>query len=222
MHGVGSRNKLTRSHARLYPGDGTLDVLGRAVCAAERLPRKELHEAWEMAARITPLTITSGCTRVVDLCCGFGVLAQVLLLVDDCLAHASAVCVDVDLPANHGRVHQALAAAFPALTDRVAFVQSPLARVPIYARDLVVSAHACGSLSDDVMARAVDAGAHVAVLPCCHEFRYRADLVDVADPAGAIDDERRERLTQLGYRVSIASIPAEVSPKNRVLLGSPR
>jgi hypothetical protein len=52
MHGVGSRNKLTPAHAHHYPSDSMLDVLGRALCTVGRLPRKELHEAWEIATRV--------------------------------------------------------------------------------------------------------------------------------------------------------------------------
>jgi hypothetical protein len=78
-----------------------LDRLGRAICTAECLPRKELHEAWEMATRVRQC-FTGG--RVVDLCCGYGLLGQVMLLLDDSLTVA--VAVDVKVPPNHGRIHQ--------------------------------------------------------------------------------------------------------------------
>ncbi len=214
MHGVGSRNKLTPAHARLYPGTSLLDALGRALCTARCLPRKELHEAWEMARRVRE-RFRGG--RVVDLCAGFGVLAQVLLLVDEAATHA--VAVDKRLPLNHRRVHDALAGAFPRLRGRVSFVQAPLQRVVLERGDLVVSAHACGALTDDVLAHAVDAGARVAVLPCCHASRWRPELAGHPDPARAMDDERAERLGAIGYRVWTETIPVEVSPKNRLLLG---
>jgi SAM-dependent methyltransferase len=218
VHGVGSRNKLTPSHARLYPGAGTLDVLGRAVCAANCLPRKELHEAWEMATRVRRAFPVGGGERIVDLCSGYGLLAQVLLILDDNVEKALAV--DVHLPANRERVREAVAAAFP-VVRRLHFVASPLSRLALTAEDLVVSAHACGHLTDDVLARASDAGARVAVLPCCHRTRSRADLAGRADPAAVIDDERVERLVALGYDVLVEAIPVDVSPKNRLLLAWP-
>jgi hypothetical protein len=214
---VGSRNKLTPSHARHYPGASLLDVAGRALCALQVLPRKELHEAWEMAVRVSAHSDRGG--RVVDLCCGFGLLGQLLLLVDARFTHA--VAVDRRLPPNHAKVHAALAGAFPALAGRVTFVPSPLHDVDIDADDLVVSAHACGPLTDDVFARAVDAGARAAVLPCCHRFRFRDDLRGHADPAAAIDDERQQRLRALGYDVVADAIPVDVSPKNRLLHARP-
>jgi len=169
MHGVGSRNKLTPSHARHYPGDGPLDVLGRALCAVGCLPRKELHEAYELASRVRRVFPRG---RVVDLCCGQGLVAWCMLLLggDDA---DTALAVDVRLPPNHGRVGDAVVAAFPRLAGRVTFTQAQLQEVPIGPDDIVVSAHACGDLSDDVLARATAVGARVAVLPCCHRTRRR-------------------------------------------------
>lgn len=222
MHGVGSRNKLTRSHARLYPGDSVVDVAGRAVCAVECLPRKELHEAYEMATRVCAHAVATSWPggRVVDLCCGYGLLAQWLVILDPA-RFPRAVAVDQRLPPNHTKVHDALCAAFPHLVGRVSFVAQKLHAVDVDAADLVVSAHACGALTDDVCARAVDAGARVAVLPCCHAWRFRADLAGHADPAAAIDADRVARLGALGYAVDVDAIPADVSPKNRLLLGRP-
>ena len=218
VHGVGSRNKLTPSHARHYTSDALVDVAGRAICAADCLPRKELHEAYEMAVRISAQSDRGG--RVVDLCCGFGMLAQLLLLVDERFTHA--VAGDRRLPPNHVHVHAALVGAFPTLAGRVSFVQAPLHDVDVGDDDVVVSAHACGPLTDDVFARAVDVGARAAVLPCCHQFRFRDDLRGHADAARAIDDERVQRLALLGYDVVVDAIPAAVSPKNRLLLARPR
>jgi hypothetical protein len=217
VHGVGSRNKLTPSHARLYPGDGIVDVAGRALCAVHCLPRKELHEAFEMALRVGARSARGG--RVVDLCCGQGLLAQLLLVVDERFTHA--VAVDRRLPANHGVVHAALVGAFPSLAGRVAFVQERLDAIALDAHDLVVSSHACGALTDDILARAVDAGARVAVLPCCHRTRARDDLRGHDNPAAVIDDERAQRLRALGYAVVVDAIPAAVSPKNRLLVAWP-
>ena len=216
MHGVGSRNKLRASHARLYPGSGMLDRLGRAICTAECLPRKELHEAWEMATRVRQC-FTGG--RVVDLCCGYGLLGQVMLLLDDSLT--AAIAVDVKVPPNHGRIHRAIAGEFPHLRGRVRFVNAPLQGIDIDVDDIVVSAHACGPLSDDVISTGADRHARLAVLPCCHQYRRRADLAGLPDPALAMDIERAVLLRARGYRVWTPSIPVEVSPKNRLLLGAP-
>ena len=220
MHGVGSRNKLTPSHARLYPGTSTLDVLGRAICAVGCLPRKELHEAWEMATRVHAhfLRQEQRGGRVVDLCAGFGLLAQCLAVLDPSI---HAVAVDAWLPANHPKVHAAVASAYPHLQGRVTFVQTKLHTVALHANDILVSAHACGGLTDEVLARAHAAGARVAVLPCCHTTRFRADLVHEPDRAAALDALRCTALRARGYGVWTEAIPAAVSPKNRLIFGLP-
>ena len=42
-------------------------------------------------------------------------------------------------------------------------------------------------------------GARVALMPCCHRTRRRADLVGLADPAAVIDEERTMWLVERGY-----------------------
>jgi len=56
--------------------------------------------------------------------------------------------------------------------------------------DVVVSAHACGALTERVLEAAMAAGAPVAVLPCCHDLE-RCDTGGLSgwiDGALAVDD----------------------------------
>jgi len=221
MHGPGSRNKLSPSHARHYRGDTVLDALGRAICAVDCLPRKELHEAWEMATRVRAWLGPSPVLRVVDLCAGYGLLGQVLLLLD-ADAQTTAIAVDKRLPKNHTLVHGAVIEAFPVLAGRVTFEQARLEDVALGDGDVIVSAHACGDLSDAVLHRASVVRARVALLPCCHLTRWRPDLAELADPAARIDEDRVRWLTDRDYDVVIDEIPPSVSAMNRLLLGRPR
>ena len=50
-----SRGRLTDKDLGRFPGDTLFDRLGRAVCHAGCLPRKELFEAWEVARRVRRL-----------------------------------------------------------------------------------------------------------------------------------------------------------------------
>lgn len=220
MHGPGSRNKLSPSHARHYPGDDLLDVLGRAICEVDCLPRKELHEAWEMATRVRAWA--GPAPRVVDLCSGYGLLAQVILLLDPD-PRSTALAVDVKLPKNHVLVHDAVVGAFPILAGRVTFQRARLEDVALGAGDVILSSHACGPLSDAVLSRAAGVGARVALMPCCHLTRRRPDLAGSdAVVAACIDEERAMWLVERGYDVTIDTIPAKVTAKNRLLLGQPR
>jgi Methyltransferase domain len=211
-----SRGRLTDRDLGRFPGDTLFDRLARAVCHARCLPRKELYEAWEVARRARRL-FRGG--RVVDLGAGHGLLAQVMLLLDD--SSPLALVVDKTIPASSARLHEALESAWPRIAGRVSFLQSALDAVEILPTDVVVSSHACGALTDVVLDRAVDARARVAVLPCCHDLAVNdaGALTGWVDGALAIDIRRVQRLEQRGYRVWTQAIPAEVTPKNRLLLG---
>jgi hypothetical protein len=214
-----SRNRLTHHDLDRFAGRTLLDRVGRVVCVAECLPRKELFEAWEVARRVRRL-FRGG--RVVDVGAGHGLLAQILLLLDD--SSPEAVIVDPRLPPSSAAVHRGLLEQWPRLAERVTFNLCAFDAIELRTTDLVVSSHACGSLTDEVLHRAATARARVAVLPCCHDFA----TCDAGGLAGwmpaplAIDATRARRLASQGYRVWTQTIPEEVTPKNRLLLGEPQ
>ena len=71
--------------------------------------------------------------------------------------------------------------------------------------------------------RALDAGARVAVLPCCHNLDDgdRGGLHGWLDGPLAIDATRAARLRSHGYTVYTQTIPLDITPKNRLLLAEP-
>jgi hypothetical protein len=135
-----SRGRLTARDLERFPDDTLFHRIARAVCSAGCLPRKELYEAWEMARRVRRL-FRGG--RIVDLGGGHGLLAHVMLLLDD--SSPSALVVDRTLPLSAATLHDALIQAWPRLSGRVAFVAASLDDVAILPTDLVVSSHHCGS-----------------------------------------------------------------------------
>jgi hypothetical protein len=192
--------------------------VGRAACEAECLPRKELYEAWEVARRTRRL-FRGG--RVVDIGGGHGMLAQFMLLLDD--SSPAAIVVDTSLPPSSATLSDALQRAWPRLAGRVTFVQDDFAAVALASSDVIVSSHACGALTDRVLDAAVRAGARVAVLPCCHDLDAsdRGDLDGWIDGPLAVDVMRAVTLRRRGYRTWTQQIPADITPKNRLLLGAP-
>jgi hypothetical protein len=214
-----SRGRLTAHDLGRFPSDTLFDRLARAVCHAGCLPRKELYEAWEMGRRVRR-RLRGG--RIVDLGGGHGLLAQVLLLLDD--SSPSAIVVDKMLPVSSAAVHEALLRTWPRLTGRVAFAARPMDDVPLEADDVVVSSHACGLLTDRVLDLSIAARARVAVLPCCHDVAkgVTGDVTGWIDPALAIDVMRARRLAESGYRIWTQTIPDSITPKNRLLIGSPQ
>jgi hypothetical protein len=214
-----SKARLTPHDLGRFGGPSLFDRVGRTVCAAGCLPRKELYESWEVARRVRRL-LRGG--RVIDLAAGHGLLAQMLLLLDD--SSPEALAVDTRLPPSAMTLHAALAGTWPRLAGRVTFLEQPIETVAIAPGDLVVSIHACGALTDRVLARASAAGARVAVLPCCHDAAASdtGDLDGWVEPAVAIDVMRARVLAASGYRVWTQRIPAEITPQNRLLIGMPQ
>lgn len=218
MFSRSSRGRLTDKDLGRFPDDTLFHRVARAVCHAGCLPRKELYETWEMVRRVRR-RFRGG--RVIDLGGGHGLLAQVMLLLDG--SSPSALVVDTRLPASSGRVHQALVQAWPRLGGRVTFVASALEEAEILDTDVVVSCHACGSLTDRVLQRAVAVRARVAVLPCCHDLAScdTGQLSGWVDGPMAVDIVRAMRLRERGYRIWTQAIPADITAKNRLLLGAP-
>jgi len=244
------RGRLTDRDLDRFPDDTLFHRIARAVCHAGCLPRKELYESWEMARRVRRL-LRGG--RVVDLAGGHGLLAQVMLLLDD--SSPDALVVDTTLPPSSATLHEVLAREWPRLTGRVSFVTSRIDAIDLDAgadtrctsggpegpplqlprperrdegadlqvRPILVSSHACGALTDQVLDRAIAARARVALLPCCHDFETCDDggLAGWVDRALAIDVTRAVRLERQGYRVWTQTIPSEITPKHRLLLGEP-
>jgi hypothetical protein len=159
--------------------------------------------------------------RIVDLAAGHGLLAQLMLLLDD--TSPCALAVDAVVPPSAVTLHQALVERWPRLAGRLTFVASPVDAVQILPGDIVVSIHACGGLTDLVLKRAAIARARVAVLPCCHDV----DVSDAGalsgwmDDALAIDVVRARRLASEGYHIWTQRIPQDITPQNRLLIGAP-
>lgn len=214
-----SRTKLKPSSARHFPGDTLFDRVARVVCDADCLPRKELYESWEVARRVRR-RFRGG--RVVDLACGHGLVAHLLLVLDD--TSERAFCIDTRLPPSAARLSAAFLRAWPRLEGRVLYEERPLETLALTSNDLVVSIHACGALTDHVLDRTVGALARVAVLPCCHDEATctTGGLDGWMDPALAIDASRARKLVERGYAVYTQRIPEAITPKNRLLLGEPK
>jgi hypothetical protein len=213
-----SRGRLTDRDLARFPGETLFDRVGRAVCHAGCLPRKELYEGWETARRVRRL-FRGG--RIVDLAAGHGLLAHLMLILDD--TSPCALAVDAVVPPSAATLHQTLVERWPRLAGRVTFAASPLDVVEILPGDVVVSVHACGRLTDVVLQLATHARARVAVLPCCHDSD-RCDpggLSGWVDDALAIDVVRARGLASQGYQIWTQRIPPDITPRNRLLIGAP-
>lgn len=177
--------------------------------------------------------------RVMDLAGGHGFLAMCLLILNPRLS--SAVVVDRRKPDSHERLVSSLAKAFPAsrVHARLRYVEASIADATPTPNTTLVSVHACGDLSDIVLKLAAQAKSPVAVVPCCHRglaparaFAARLNEAYGVEgtggskpgvpicPSAAMDVARLELLRRAGFRVHARTIPREITPKNRVIVGS--
>lgn len=188
------------------------------MCEAQCLPRKELFEAWETARRVRR-KMRGG--PVVELAAGHGLLAAILIILDD--TTETATCVDIRRPPSHAPLLSVLEKHWPRLEGRIRFIESRIEDAQLPDNALLASVHACGTLTDQVLDLAISTRNRVAVLPCCHDLE-RCDtgsLTGWMDGPLAVDATRAARLRNAGYSVQTMQIPEEITPKNRLLLGWP-
>lgn len=215
VHDRHSKKKLWKPSKQYFDGDTLFHELARTVCDAECLPRKELYESWELATRVRRRLRGR---RIVDLAGGHGLVAHVCSLLDP--GFEEAVVVDRAIPKNASRLSGVLTARWPRV--QVSYVACRLESFDLREDDVVVSAHACGALTDVVIERVMAARASVAVMPCCHQKSAPTGLEGWMPPDVARDVMRAERLVEAGYKVHTSRISHEITPKNRVLIGTPR
>jgi len=215
---LSSRARLAPGAKANFPTESLFDRIARVVCDAHCLPRKELFESWEVARRVRR-RFRGG--RVVDLACGHGLIAHLMLILDN--TSPQAIAADERLPKSASLLSEALFAAWPRLNGRVELRQQSIDHVPLTSDDLVVCAHGCGALTDQVIERAAAVKARIALLPCCHDAATcdTGGLAGWVDSSLAIDVTRVHRLQNAGYTVSTHVIPHEITEKNRLLIAAP-
>jgi len=111
-----SKSRLTPQQQELFPGSSLFDKIARAVCRAGTLPRKELHETWEMAKRVRR-RYRGG--RILDLACGHGLLAHIMLILDD--SSKTGIAVDKEIPLNAKKLSSSLIESWPRLKNRIIY-----------------------------------------------------------------------------------------------------
>ena len=217
-HNRGSLNRLTTHTLHCFEGTTLFDKLARCLCGVGCMPRKELYEAWEMAKRVRR-RFRGG--RVIDMACGHGLLAHAMLLLDS--NSESAIAVDQNLSVCGQKCADEIQKTWPRLAGRIQMRETDFGNIDLHEGDLVVSAHACGGLTDRIIDLAVAKRCRLAVLPCCHSLRKQdtGGFDAWLDGSLAIDIQRVTMLRRAGYSVRMQRIPDEITPKNRLILAEP-
>ena len=182
-----ARRKLKPRHQALFEPDDT--PLFNELCATGAMPRKEIFETWSAALYIHE-TFGDQVRRVCDVAAGHSLLAWALLVLDDSGNNENVdkpltvLCVDRRMPPSAEVIRLAMIDRWPHLEERFDFVEGSLEQLQPHPSCLLASVHACGGLSDLLIASAASSQSPIALVPCCHTRKKKA-LLGASDFARA-------------------------------------
>ena len=222
-HWLGSDSRLYESAAQAYFADDSLqNRLVRALAAARLLPIKEVMESFEFFARVRKQARAS---CVADLCCGHGLIGVLFAMFEKRVERV--ILADRIQPPSRLKLIEIASEIAPWVKPKIENVQAKLVpgdgTVPSGAS--VVSAHACGVLSDLCIEMAIESGGPVAILPCCYPksaCEAPQSLVKALGLKMAFDVDRTYRLESADYLVRWTSIPVTITPMNRIICARKR
>ncbi len=209
---------LPRSH-RYFAADTLQNKIVRALAEDEIMPMKEILESFEFFQRVRK-EVRSEC--IADLCCGHGFVGMLFGLFERRVQRV--LLVDRREPPIYRKLLKCVARVGPWISDKVQYRTTPInnAREFLEPGCTTVSSHACGVLTDRCIDVAISLHGSIAVMPCCYPKSACQAPPALRLNLGhemAIDIDRTYRLHGEGYHVHWTSIPASITPMNRVLIG---
>jgi hypothetical protein len=250
------KKKLAQRHLSLFDashnnGDVLFDEFATAVCNAGVVARKEVFETWASALHIHDFFFNrrsnKSLRRVADIAAGHGLLAWALLILDDeqrklhndDIPPLTAFCLDVQMPKSAELIQSSMLERFTHLENQFDYVEGRLEQLVPHKSCLLAGVHACGTLSDVLVATAAEQGIPLALVPCCHSRKVKVlqscaspyakkeyDAIlntkdKIPDLANRLDAARVVALKNSGLDVVEASIPSLFTDKNRLIMATP-
>lgn len=219
---LGSRQKFNEKITQQYfNSDKLQDKFLRVIAASRLLPTKEVLESFELFARIRK---TTRANTVADLCCGHGLLGILFAMFEREVERV--ILIDQNEPESRQKLIAIASTAAPWVARKV---ENRAERIGVdddwINSDMsIVSAHACGVLSDKCIDIAIESSGPIGILPCCYPRSACNAPLSMQTQFGletAFDIDRTYRLEAAGYRVRWGSIPSEITPMNRIIYGRP-
>jgi hypothetical protein len=217
---MGSRKSITRARAeRHFNSDRMGDKLVRALALDEAIPLKEILESCEFFYRVRKEIRTE---TIADLCCGHGLLGILFAVFER--RTKQVILIDKLEPPSHRKILKRIAEIAPWITDKVEYREGTIDSIQEtpHKNTSIVSSHACGLLTDQCLDAAIGIGGNVAVMPCCYPKRKCQAPGALQLTLGhelAFDVDRTYRLEHANYHVRWTSIPSQITPMNRVIVG---
>mmetsp|Transcript_8223 Transcript_8223/g.12280 ORF Transcript_8223/g.12280 Transcript_8223/m.12280 type:complete len:343 (-) Transcript_8223:271-1299(-) len=177
---------------------------------------------------------TNYSVNVLDCCAGHG-LTGMLFSACNPGKEVYTTLVDSIEPPSHQILRDLLVEICPWVEGRVSFYTMKLKSYQEFCKlkgdkeetlPVVIATHACGSLTDQVLELGVDLGAcGLATMPCCYTGTSKDTPYGIKRALGvswAADIRRSFFLTEKGYHTDFATIPSEITPMNRIIVGELR
>lgn len=215
-----SRQKFHSKIVREFFGsDSLLDTFLQAIAAARLLPIKEVLESCEFFTRIRK---SSRSRIVADLCCGHGLVGVLFALFERDVQRV--VLIDQNEPDSRQKLISIASKVAPWVAEKIDNRVAPIGIEDPWIEPgvAIVSAHACGVLSDLCIDIAIESGGPIAILPCCYPRAACGAPLALQTQFGletAFDIDRTYRLEKSGYRMRWGTIPPAITPMNRILYG---
>ena len=207
---------------RHFTSDSLQDRLVRELSKQHVLPVKEILESFEFFGRVRR-HVRAAC--VTDLCCGHGLTGILFALFERSVERV--VLIDRQEPPSYAKVLASAVRLGPWVADKVRFKTAKMKNVSesLEPYTSIIATHACGVLTDRCIDCAIEVKGAVALMPCCYPNRKCDAPAAIQLALGtelAFDIHRTYRLEAAGYHVRWGSIPEEITPMNRVLVGTIR
>jgi len=201
-----------------FTSDSLQDYFLREIAKQRMIPVKEVLETFEFFGRIRK-TVRS--KFVVDLFCGHGLLGILFAIFERKVEHV--LLIDRKQPDSQIKLLEIAARVAPWSVDKI---ENRKAEINLQGDWItegcsIVSSHACGTLSDMCIDIALKTKGSIALLPCCYPRGGCQAPQAVQTAVGlkmAYDIDRTYRLENAGYLVRWSTIPAEITPMNRVII----
>ncbi|KAL7428306.1 hypothetical protein ACHAXM_001210 [Skeletonema potamos] len=184
--------------------------------------------------------VTEGQSIVVkDLCSGHGLTGMLLAACNPperLKASMQILLVDQSEPQSHAMLRNLISDVCPWVNqETVQFVEANLddyvakslsSDVATDEASIIISTHACGSLTDDVIRFGIESrAASVSVMPCCYTGTAKGVPYGVQRMLGvslSADIRRSFLLQENGYHVDFAAVPKAITPMNRLIVAERR
>ena len=218
---LGNTGTLDPHFLRHFTGAGLLDRFGRALAERSAVRVKEWLEACEFFGRVRRRVRAP---VVADIAASHGLVGALYALFERSVAEVR--WIDRSVPESRAAVLAAAVEVAPWAAAKLRADDGWLAErgAALPAGAALVAVHACGALTDDVLALAIARGGPVAVLPCCRPHGRSPAPAAVARALGGdtgFDVDRTYRLERAGYTVRWDAISAAITPMNRVIAAWP-